>query len=455
MQLLPRLNTRRCPLFVVFLVLMALAAPPTAASAQSAVATRLDELLAAGQISQVVHDDAIANYTEARRVRGNITGAARRDLSYTIGVGEKLTRDGRLTGDRVLPVFLIMKRNAKWFDDGNAPAPYATRRRFGKSRIYFEYFPGCGWQIHPLANFSKLNGIWYDKSDRARRALGEYGHELLGMAVNRGGFMTWEYYFTFQGGRPPWISSIAQGTALQSLSRAGDALSDPALTDAASSALGAFETKAPTGLAVDADGGSHYLLYSFAPRFHVLNAFIQSLVGLNDYNAHTQDERSTKIFKAGIAAAKVETKESDTGAWSLYSVGGKESTLPYHDLLAGFLTTLCDRGGGEIFCSTGKRFMAYRTEKPEIKRVTARVKGKRVLVWFTLSKVSKVTVSAKRASKAASVAQASVGHGKRRFSIAKPRKAGTYTITVLATDLAGNSNSSIVKLKIKKTKKAK
>ena len=40
----------------------------------------------------------------------------------------------------------------------------------------------------------------------------------------RGDGVAWEYYFTFDGGRPPWISSLSQGTGLQALARAATRL---------------------------------------------------------------------------------------------------------------------------------------------------------------------------------------------------------------------------------------
>ena len=37
------------------------------------------------------------------------------------------------------------------------------------------------------------------------------------MAANRHGFLAWEYYFPIYGGRPPWVSGIAEGSALSAL----------------------------------------------------------------------------------------------------------------------------------------------------------------------------------------------------------------------------------------------
>lgn len=425
---------------------LALASNPATASAKSVVAKRLDALRDAGQITEKVHRARLTDYNEARRVRKKRSGASRVAMAYVIKVAERLARDGRLTADRVDPVFLILKRNAAWFDKGNGPAAYGARRRFGSSRIYFQYFPGRGWQIHPLANFSKLNAVWTDKSTRARRALGEYARELIGISVQRAGFMSWEYYFTFEGGRPPWISSISQGTAIQALARSGNSLNDAELTAAAKDALGAFETGAPTGVKVNSEGGSHYLIYPFKRRFHVLNAFVQSLIGLNDYYEHSGDKKGLELRNDGLRTAKIETQKSDTGAWSLYSVGGRESTLTYHRLLRDFLGNICDRIDSDVFCDANKSFTAYLGRDPSLTKLKARVRRGRVIVAFTLSKISSVTL--RGAGTGSSRATAS--RGRRSFSVKKPSKSGTYTMVVSATDLAGNSASKRVRVKVRK-----
>jgi hypothetical protein len=430
-------------------LLAALLLWPAAADAKSVVADRLDKLLEAGSISQKVHDSALADYTQARTVRKRLRGASRRDLSYTIKVAETLARAGRLTADRVDPVFLILKRNAYWFGKGYGPSAYGARRRFGSSRIYFQYFPGAGWQIHPLANFSKLNAVWTDKSARARRALSKYARELIGIGVVRENFLTWEYYFNWDGGRPPWISSISQGTAVQSLARAGNSLNDAELTAAAKRALGAFDTGAPVGLRTNVDGGSHYLIYPFKRRFRVLNAFIQSLIGLNDYYEHSGDKQGLELRNDGLRAAKVETKLSDTGAWSLYSVGGRESNLSYHKLLRDFLGNICDRIDSDVFCEARSRFTGYLSEKPTIKKIKTKVTKRRVYVWFTLSKMSTVTVGVSRAGVSRSFARArtsasttaTVGYGRRRFSVKRSGLRGKLRVAITTTDLAGNTRS--------------
>ena len=59
-------------------------------------------------------------------------------------------------------------------------------------------------------------------------------------------------------------------------------------------------------------------------------------------------------------------RAGDTGAWSLYQLGGAESDLSYHELLTGFLRNLCDRTGVAIYCTTATAFARDLKEPPAL-----------------------------------------------------------------------------------------
>ena len=140
-------------------------------------------------------------------------------------------------------------------------------------------------------------------------------------------FIAWEYLFDFGGGAPPWMSGMAQATAIQALARAADLLEQPRYLETARRALGAFETLPPTGVrAVGPAGGIHYLQYSFAPRLWIFNAFLQSLIGLYDYSKATGDERARELFEDAEPEAREELPLSDLGDWSRYNYAGHESS---------------------------------------------------------------------------------------------------------------------------------
>lgn len=386
------------------------------------------------QQSRITPEQALAarkSYLEARSLRRRLDGARRTVFNNQLRQLESMARRGKITGGRVTPMFTQLAVNSAWFRN-NQPAADGTRRRFSGSRIYYQYFRGWGWQFHPLANFARLNAVWSSKSAAARRALGSYANELISFGSIRGGALTWEYYFPFMRSAPPWISSISQGTAIQSLARSGEALADPAITAAATRGARAFDVKAPTGLKVERGGGLHFLGYSGNRRSYIYNMFAQSLNGLHDYARITQDAAAKELLAQGMIAARLELPTSDTGAWSLYEVKGAESNLNYHRELITFYAKLCeDMPAEQWLCALSTRLSGYLAEAPVVRGLSKRIRRGRIYLTFNLSKVSTVTVT----TPGGGTSRATVGRGKRVFSVKKARsKAATLT----AVDLAGN-----------------
>jgi hypothetical protein len=306
--------------------------------------------------------DVDAALAAARRVRDSLpAGPARSELSGVIANAEALIASGQLTSSRVAATLMTLRRNTEFWASNQPPAA-GTRVVFTGSPVLLEYHPGEGLQIQPLANFGKANAAWSTcraKGDTACAPLVSMLDAMLALATQRGGFTTWEYYFDFEGGVPLWTSSMAQGTALQALSRAYSLTGLTRYRDAAAAALGAFSTAPPTGVAQPATGGTHYLVYSYAPSLFIFGGFYQSLIGLDAYGDLTGDARGATLFRAGNGNGKAIAPLADTGSWSRYSVGGPDSTAEQHANLTDFLSTLCRRQGTPIYCDTAKRFAAY------------------------------------------------------------------------------------------------
>ena len=186
-------------------------------------------------------------------------------------------------------------------------------------------------------------------------------------------------------------------------------------------ALGAFETKPPTGVAVDVDGGRHYLLYSFAPRMRVLNAFLQALVGVLDFANATGDPGARAIYNLGDIAARRELHRYDTGAWSLYAQGGAESTLNYHELVTGFLGSLCARTDNPAYCGLQTRFTAYLRQPPRLRIAFAgRRRARHTLsVRVRLSKVSSVALRIARGDRVIVARDITLRRGTHTFRVSR------------------------------------
>lgn len=331
------------------------ATPRARASRGPSVRAVLAELLDRGAIDQVEYDQRLTSYTDALGSRGNLSGTRRRELASVISNLDSFAARGLVTVSRLEVLFLTLDRNREWWTTGSIPAARSDVR-FAGSRVIFRYFPGQGIQIHPLANWGRANGLYEGHYDQS---LQEMLDELVPLGVDRAGGTAWEYYFYFGGGRPPWVSGLSQGTALQALARAGERLDEPAYTRLANSGLGVFSTPTPAGIRVRTRWGAHYVQYSYAPRYRVLNGFIQSLNGLYDMASITHSARARALFRAGDREARHEIPYYDTGRWSRYDSTGILSDTHYHALLRDFLYELCRRTHTGIYCATAARFTRY------------------------------------------------------------------------------------------------
>jgi len=306
--------------------------------------------------------DVDAALAEARAARDALPpGPARDELAGVIANVEALSSSGQLTPSRVAATLMILRRNTEFWRVNQPPAP-GTRVVFAGSPVLLEYYRGEGLQIQPLATFGKANAAWSScrsRGDASCPTLRALLDAMIALAADRGTFKAWEYYFDFEGGVPPWTSAMSQGTAIQALARAYSLTGLTRYRDAAAAALGVFETAPPTGVAQPATGGTHYLVYSYAPSLFIFGGFYQSLIGLDAYGDLTGDPRGATLFRAGNGNGKAIAPLADTGTWSRYSVGGPDSTAEQHANLTDFLATLCRRQGTLVYCDTAARFAQY------------------------------------------------------------------------------------------------
>jgi D-glucuronyl C5-epimerase C-terminus len=427
------------------LALASSAALPAQADAAKArtVPRELDRLLAAGAIDQLTHDADLALQKAVKRRVRELTGTPQRELNGALKVVDGIARRGQLRASRLAPVFLELQRNLEWWGGGGPALANGQRITFPDSELVWQEVPGQGLHLHPLANFGKLNAF-AKGSRRTNARAGQLLDELMAIAVPRGGGLAWEYYFTFDGGKGPWVSGLAQGTGLQAIARTAQKLGRlEELRPAIEQGLTLFEQAPPTGVRIATPDGAHYAQYSFWPSLRILNGFVQSLVGLFDVAQITGSPRAQALFAAGEAQAKVEAPTYDTGAWSFYSRGAikRESDLAYHELLRDFLVNLCDRTAATQFCTTATHFTTYLSVPPEIELRTDELRGgKDGTLAFSLSKISTatVTVTAPDGRQILRSGLGRVGRGTHALQWAVPRKAGTYALRVDATDLAGN-----------------
>jgi hypothetical protein len=340
-----------------------------------------------------------AAYDGARAAAARLPGGRGLEERAVLGNLEALADALALTPSRFPAVFLNLRRNTGTWTQAAFPAS-GERRTFGRSPAVFQYIPGQGMQLHPLATWGRINAGLHRCLERAgtgcgSRALRRQVDGAVRLASERGGFRTWEYQYRYAQGAPPWISGMAQSTAVQALARAARAFRAPRYAKLAQQALGAFETAPPTGVAVPAAaGGERFVMYSFAPSMQILNGELQAVNGLRTAAALTRSERAARLARAGDAAVRPVVAGYDTGAWSLYSAAGQETSLSYHELTTSFLAASCRMTRDQVYCDAARRFARYEQEPPRIGLgALSGLRARRAApLRFSLSKGSAVAV---------------------------------------------------------------
>src|SRR5688500_18078061 len=133
------------------------------------VVTTIDRAAARGAIDAEQRTEYLGSYSAARRTRRALSGQRRSELDHVLDTLSSFARQKRLTA-RLRPMFLILDRNREWWAKAGPPGSGA-RLTFGGSRVIFQYFPGKGLQLHPLANFGRLNGYWIGRRNADLRSM--------------------------------------------------------------------------------------------------------------------------------------------------------------------------------------------------------------------------------------------------------------------------------------------
>jgi hypothetical protein len=386
--------------------------------------------ITAGQYSQT-----LKAFNGALAAEKRLTGTRQTELEAVTESVHQLAVSKQLTAPRLAAVVATLNANTTWWTTGSIPAP-DQRIQFSGSELVWEYYPGQGLQLQVLGTFGEANGM-YTAGPSEYPAMEQVLSEMIPLASRRGGGTTWEYYFTFDGGTPPWTSAMSQATGLEALSRAYLATKNPYYLQVAASAMPVFGKPPPVGVTVPTTLGVRFLQYTFAPSLLIINADLQTLIGLYSYSQVSGNTTAQSLFTRGNAEAMAVLPSFNTGAWSLYSPG-LEDDLSYHELVTGFLVQLCTLTAAPIYCTTAKQFTADLTTPPALSQLTTTATPRKAFsLSFRLSKISQVGVVITRGTSTVFSTSASFGYGVRTFTI-PALKAGTYGVRLAATDLAGN-----------------
>jgi hypothetical protein len=367
------------------------------ARASETVTGALRFALLTNRITPAVHARHTREYNAARAAIRRLDRPRAAELGSVLTSVSTLASQHLLEPSRLRAAFLVLRRNTEFWTHRAMPA---AGQRVNYGATVFQYYPGRGMQLQPLASWGRLNWLaracLRDRTPARRRPacpareLRDHVDALLALAAHRGDFLAWEHYFSWGGGTPPWISGMTQATAVSALARASRALGVRRWRQAAHRALGAFEAAPPLGV----NGGDHFLMYSFSPGLRVFNGELQAVSGVGEFAALWPDRRALRLFRRAEPGARAMVAAADTGAWSLYSFAGREATLGYHRLIEGFLGDMCRHTGRRTYCDAHARFARYEREPTRIGIAPfARLRARHATsVRFRISKVSSVKV---------------------------------------------------------------
>jgi D-glucuronyl C5-epimerase C-terminus len=329
-----------------------------------------------------------------------------------------LRRDG-YTPERALALFTMLDFNTRYLLRRSLPR--AGRDVIDTDGVVYRSFPGHGLQFHPLANFSRLNQLLATGNEGATWL----AQALIDRAVARSGTLLWEYYFPFNGGKPPWTSGMAQAVAAQAFARADlDWVARPAFL------------AIRKGLLVWPGGKPWVRLYSFSPMA-VLNAHLQAAVSIEAYARSTQDSEATALAAELRGSALALLPRFDTGYWSLYSLGGAEARLNYHTFVVSLLRRLAIQTGEAPWTDWQIRFDEQLHEPPALSprgQTPAVLAGRSARIMFWLSKVSRVSLFVAGETQVLTLER---GVHTLLWNPER-RRPGSYAAYLSAVDLAGN-----------------
>jgi hypothetical protein len=387
-------------------------------------------------IDQPTYQRYLASFNSALRTERRLAGTRKTELTAVTVTMHQIAASGQLNASRLPALFATLAANQQWWTTGPLLSG-GQRVEFTGSQLVWEYYPGQGIQLQVLGSFGKADGL-YTGGPLDYPAMEQLLSELIPLAARRGGGLTWEYYFSFDGGSPPWTSAMSQATGLEALTRAYDATKNPYYLNEATRALPVFSRPPPAGVNVKTPLGTRFLQYTFAPQTSIINAFLQTLIGLDDFAHASGNATAAKLFAAGNAEAIAEVPRFDTGAWSLYQPG-IEDTLDYHLLVTGFLQALCTRAAAPVYCTTAQHFQSDLTTPPALTQLTVRGRANAELrLRFGLSKDSHVGIIVTQGTTTTFATSADFPYGVDSFTIPGLARPGSYAVRLAATDLAGN-----------------
>ena len=417
--------------------------PATAQAAKDPVLTTLSQIEARGGTSATDAQAWRGDYKTAKVAARTLKGTPQTNIR---GVLLNLTSLAKrhLLGSRGYPAFLILRHNLEWFYEQRRSAPaYGTRTTFAGSELIFQYYPGSGWQLQPLANFGRLNGLLKLRKPAAGR-LEKFADDMLATGVQRRGSLAFEYYFPWTAARPDGSPGWRPRRACRRSPTSASATATLGYADAARSMIGVFKAPPPWGVSVQGAGRPELpALFAVAERArrqrHRAGADRPGQLPRRDRRCGRRSARRCRRWRRPSACCRSTTPARGRCTSAAPTKPGVESDLSYHQLFEGFLKIAVREVGRPVLLRRPTTSPATKTEPVPGQlrsRRRSRLKRKRIIAGFVLNKRGTIRVTLERAGVAVRAWSGSMFRGKHTLTWTLPPK-GDDELVVKATSLNG------------------
>jgi hypothetical protein len=489
----------------LLLVLVSVALPATAAARGPTVYGTLQSLNRSGALSAEAYGEDSTTYTQALSAAKHLSGTRRTELESVIANVQQIAASRQLSASRLPAVMLTLESNVQWWSHEPLPAADQHVAIPG-SHLVWEYYPGQGIEIQWLATFGEANGYYDNGHENTQlRELLEEAIPLAtqragGIAWEYffhfdGGAPPWTSGLS-QGTalqalsrayvrlkEPAFLTAAKQALGIfQTPPPAGVRVARPAGT------LYAEYTYAPTdrilngfiqalnGLyeyakltgdplgrqlfeagdaearaitpSYDTGGWSKYDQYTESNlNYHeLLTEFLVSLCKRTSEGEPALTTPATPPPTSTTPVPATPPASTPTGGATASAAAATAGGKSPGQATASATTTNpppTPIPGDAIYCSTAQRFTADLHTPPAIALLTRKLpEGVRGGVQLSLSKVATVSLTVRLGGRVVWTNSALVEGGKPQLLWVTPRKPGTYSVSITAVDLAGNTSST-------------
>ncbi len=462
----------------------------------------LQSLQRSGALSAEAYGEDASTYTGALVAAKKLSGTRRAELESVIANVQQIAAAGELISSRLPAVMLTLESNVQWWSHEPLPAADQHVSVPG-SHLVWEYYPGQGIEIQWLATFGEANGYYDNghentqlrevleeaiplATQRAGGIAWEYFFHFDGgsppwtsglsqgtalQALSRAYSRLHEAAFLTAAKQalgifqtpPPAGVRVAQpaGTLyaeytyaptdriLNGFIQALNGLYEYAKLTGDPLGLKLFETGDAEARAItpsyDTGAWSKYDQYTESNlNYHeLLDEFLVSLCKRTSEGEPTLTTPATPPPTSTTSAPATPPASTPTGgataSAAAATAGGKSSG----EATASTTTTNpppTPIPGDAIYCTTAQRFTADLHTPPAIALLTRTLpEGVRGGVQVSLSKVATVSLTIRQGGRVVGTNSALVESGKPRLLWVTPKKPGSYSVSITAVDLAGNT----------------